>query len=73
MLCSLGARHSCREVASNFSRYINPMRQLATLRNSANEAWFAAPIMYWHKKVFAPQLNLPPNADAPAGRRVAPR
>lgn len=67
------SEESLRDLLALFWRYNIPMKQLAQFRNTANEAWFAAPIMYWHKKVFAPQLNLPPNVDAPAGRRVAPR
>ena len=29
-----------------------PMRQLAQFQNDENQALFAAPRMYWHKKVF---------------------
>jgi len=41
-----------RDLLALFWRYNIPMEQLAQFQNSANEAWFTAPKMYWHKKVF---------------------
>jgi len=43
---------SLRDLIALFSRYQIPMRQLAQFRNTRNEAWFAAPQMYWHTRVF---------------------
>ncbi len=43
---------SLRDLLALFYRYQIPMQQLAQFRNARNEAWFAAPQMYWHKKVF---------------------
>jgi len=43
---------SLRDLLALFFRYQIPMQQLAQFRNARNEAWFAAPQMYWHKKVF---------------------
>ncbi len=67
------SEEALRDLLALFWRYNIPMKQLAQFRNTANEDWFAAPIMYWHKMVFASQLSLAPNADGPEGRRVAPR
>jgi len=46
---------SLRDILSLFSRYEIPMAQLAQFRTPKNEEWFAAPQMYWHKKVFGGQ------------------
>lgn len=43
---------SLRDLLSLFSRYEIPMAQLAQFRTSKNEHWFAAPHVYWHKRVF---------------------
>lgn len=43
---------SLRDLVALFSRYQIPMKQLAQFRNPRNEAWFASPEMYWHRKVF---------------------
>ena len=67
------SEEALRDVIALFWRYNIPMQQLAQLQSAVNEAWFAAPIMYWHKKVFSSQLNLPRNTYASASRRLAPR
>ena len=43
---------SLRDLLALFSRYQIPIQQLAQFRNSKNEAWFAAPQMVWHSRVF---------------------
>lgn len=43
---------SLRDLLALFSRYQIPMKQLAQFKNSKNQAWFAAPQMYWHLRVF---------------------
>ncbi|MBR7634404.1 hypothetical protein [Janthinobacterium lividum] len=43
---------SLRDLLALFDRYQIPMKQLAQFRNAKNEAWFAAPEMYWHTQVF---------------------
>lgn len=51
------SQDNLRDLIALFWRYNIPMGQLAQFRNSANEAWFTAPEMYWHKKVFGLQSN----------------
>lgn len=46
---------SLRDLLALFTRYEIPMAQLAQFRTSKNEHWFAAPNMYWHKRVFGGQ------------------
>lgn len=46
------SEEALRELLSLFHRYNIPMEQLAQFRNSKNDAWFVAPHMYWHRKVF---------------------
>lgn len=46
-----------RDLLAMFDRYDIPMEQLAQFKNSRNETWFAAPNMYWHKKVFGKQFK----------------
>ncbi len=46
------SEEALRDLLSLFRRYNIPMQQLAQFKNSKNEAWFAAPQLYWHKKVF---------------------
>lgn len=41
-----------RELIGLFRRYDISMRQLAQFKTSRNEKWFAAPQMYWFKRVF---------------------
>lgn len=41
-----------RDLLALFWRYNIPMGQLAQFQSSTNKAWFSAPHMYWHKKVF---------------------
>lgn len=67
------SEEALRDLLSLFNRYDIPMDQLAQFKNINNEEWFTAPHMYWHKKVFGKQFNPTLSADAPAGRRVAPR
>ncbi len=43
---------SLRELLALFARYDLPMRQLAQFANARNAAWFAAPTMIWHARVF---------------------
>ncbi|MGJ7541901.1 hypothetical protein [Variovorax sp. LT1R16] len=43
---------SLRDLIALFHRYGIPMSQLAQFQNDENQTWFAAPHMYWHKKVF---------------------
>lgn len=43
---------SLRELLALFARYQIPMNQLSQFRNPRNEAWFASPKKYWHRKVF---------------------
>lgn len=43
---------SLRDLLALFSRYEIPMKQLAQFEDAKNAAWFRAPHMYWHKKVF---------------------
>lgn len=43
---------SLRGLLALFSRYGIPMGQLAQFRTAKNEAWFAAPHMVWHARVF---------------------
>jgi hypothetical protein len=63
-----------RDLLALFWRYNIPMEQLAQFRNSNNEAWFASPKMYWHKKVFGTQSNPALKRDAEKARRpLAPR
>ena len=49
---------SLRDLLAMFWRYKIPMEQLAQFKNTANESWFAAPIMYWHSAVFSSNLRL---------------
>ena len=43
-----------RDLIGLFSRYgIGGASQLARFRHAGNEAWFAAPGTYWHKKYLA--------------------
>ena len=37
-----------------FWRYQIPMKQLAQFESERNAAWFRAPHMYWHRRVFGP-------------------
>lgn len=46
------SEEALRDLLSLFSRYNIPMAQLSQFKNSQNDAWFTAPHMYWHKKVF---------------------
>lgn len=46
------SRASLCDLIALFYRYNIPMAQLAQFKNSRNESWFAAPGMYWHKKIF---------------------
>lgn len=41
-----------RELIGLFHRYGVSMRQLAQFKTPRNERWFAAPQMYWFKRVF---------------------
>ncbi len=43
---------SLRDLLALFWRYEIPMAQLAQFKNTKNESWFAAPIMYWHMAIF---------------------
>jgi hypothetical protein len=43
---------SLRDLLSLFSRYEISMKQLAQFENPKNSAWFRAPHMYWHARVF---------------------
>jgi hypothetical protein len=52
------SEEALRDLLSLFNRYNIPMEQLAQFKNSTNEGWFAAPNMYWYKKVFGKQLNM---------------
>lgn len=62
-----------RDLVALFWRYEIPMEQLAQFRNSTNESWFAAPIMYWHAAVFSPDSRLKRTRARAGTRRVAPR
>lgn len=48
---------SLRDLLAMFSQYGIPMGQLAQFRTLKNDAWFAAPQMYWHARVFGKSLN----------------
>src|SRR5450830_707086 len=48
---------SPRDLLALFYRYGIPMHQLAQFQNDDNKNWFAAPHMYWHKKVFSPKVH----------------
>jgi hypothetical protein len=50
---------SLRDLLALFSRYGIPMEQLAQFENSTNREWFAAPQMYWHKRVFGIRAGQP--------------
>ena len=47
------SQQSLRDLVALFERYRSRrMSQLAQFRSPANEAWFADPAQFWHKKVF---------------------
>jgi len=53
---------SLRDLLALFNRYGISMKQLAQFKTSQNEHWFAAPHMYWHRKVFGGQKPKPSGA-----------
>ena len=59
---------SLRDLLALFSRYEIPMVQLAQLLTDKNKEWFAAPHMYWHKRVFGKQPNPSLQRTASGGR-----
>jgi hypothetical protein len=47
-----------RDLIALFWRYGVPMKQLGQFKNSVNETWFTAPIMYWHAAIFGSNTQL---------------
>jgi hypothetical protein len=47
------SEESLRDLLALFWRYQIPMQQLAQFESNRNSAWFRAPHMYWHERVFS--------------------
>ena len=63
------SEEALRDLLALFWRYEIPMGQLAQFRNIKNEHWFAAPKMYWHKRVFGREASQSLKASALDKRR----